>query len=258
MSSTRGVHMPETVRLIDSSSSRSLTHLRELTPQAGEVSRLVFATEPLGLAVEQYRILRRRLCNLRPHGAVALVSSANPGEGKTVTSINLAWCLAEAGHSTCLLDLDFRAPGIAPGLGWSVDEDGVEDVLAGTRTLRQSLRRVQQTSLHVLGVKQRVTNLNTLLSSASLAPMFAELRSLFEWVIVDFAPVLPMADVGELLPQVDGVLLVIRPGRTPRTMIAPTLERLGSKVWGVILNDAEIQGSGYYTGYGSSESRSAR
>jgi Mrp family chromosome partitioning ATPase len=60
-----------------------------------------------------------------------------------------------------------------------------------------------------------------------------------------------MADVGEVLPHVDGALMVVRTGKTDKSMIAPSLETLGSKIWGVVVNDSPINGSAYYAYYGN-------
>ena len=76
--------------------------------------------DPAGLAVEQYKMLRGRLNALEPRGGVLLVTSPAPGDGKTLTSINLAWSLAQGGFSTCLVDLDFRAPGVTRTLDLSI------------------------------------------------------------------------------------------------------------------------------------------
>jgi Mrp family chromosome partitioning ATPase len=70
-------------------------------------------------------------------------------------------------------------------------------------------------------------------------------------VILDFAPIIPMSDVAEVVPQADGALMVIRSGKTDKSMIAPSLEILGSKLWGVIVNDSPINGSSYYGSYGN-------
>src|SRR5258708_2057084 len=140
MSSILGLHSTNVVRLLDNFSPRLCSGKRVVTLQPSKKSRLVFLTEPTSLAVEQYKILRRRLCNLHPQGGVMLVTSPGAGEGKTLTSLNLAWCLAEAGHQTCLVDLDFRAPGVSQALGYPIEEDGIEDVLSGKRTINQSIR----------------------------------------------------------------------------------------------------------------------
>jgi capsular exopolysaccharide synthesis family protein len=251
MSSTLGLHTTNTARLVKDIPLRPIPGRRVVTIQPNKRSRLVFLTEPTGLAAEQYKMLRRRLCNLRPQGGAMLITSPNPGEGKTLTSVNLAWCLAEAGHQTCLIDLDFRAPGISPTLGYSFEEDGVEDVLTGQRTISQAVRQIGGRSLFVLGIKNRMASPGELLSSSSLTPLLADLRATFQWVILDIAPVIPMADVAEVLPYVDGALMVIRAGRTNKSMVAPSIGILGSKLWGVVVNDSLINGKSYYGYYGN-------
>jgi capsular exopolysaccharide synthesis family protein len=245
-----GLHTTNAVRLVNAMSPRPLPVKRALTPQPAAKSRLVFVTEPASLAVEQYKILHRRLYNQHPEGGVVLVTSPSPGEGKTLTSINLAWCMAEAGHQTCLVDLDFRAPGVNLTFDYIAEVDGLEEVLTGKRTVHQSIRQVGDRSLYVLGIRRRLASPGGLLSSASIVPLLTELRAMFQWVILDFAPMIPMADVGEVLPHVDGAMMVVRSGKTDKSLIAPSLEILGAKIWGVILNDSAINGSAYYGYYG--------
>lgn len=240
-----------TARPVDAVPLRLIPGRRVITIQPNKKSRLVFLTEPTGLAAEQYRMLRHRLRTLHPLGGAMLITSPGPGEGKTLTSVNLAWCLADAGHHTCLVDLDFRAPGISPALGYAFEEDGVEDVLTGKRTISQSVRQIGGRSLYVLGVKNRLASPGELLSSASLTPLLANLRATFQWVILDIAPVIPMADVAEVLPYVDGALMVIRSGKTDKSIVAPSLAILRSKLWGVVVNDSPINGSSYYGYYGN-------
>ncbi|OJV39427.1 MAG: hypothetical protein BGO25_01010 [Acidobacteriales bacterium 59-55] len=146
--------------------------------------------------------------------------------------------------------MDFRAPGVTLTLGCSNEEDGLEEVLTGRRTVHQSMRQVGDRSLYVLGINKALASLGGLLSSDSIVPLITELRAMFHWVILDFAPVIPMADVGEVLPHVDGAIIVVRSGKTDKSLIAPSLEILGSKIWGVILNDSVINGSAYYGYYG--------
>jgi capsular exopolysaccharide synthesis family protein len=251
MSLLLGLETSNVVRLVDNASVRVTSSRQPVRLRQSKKSRLVFLTDPTGLAVEQYKILRRRLINLHPNGGAVLVTSPSPGEGKTLTSINLAWSLAAAGHRTCLVDLDFRAPGVAPTLGYSVEEDGIEDVLTGRRTITQSIRQLEDCSLYVLGVRKRLITPGELLSSSSLTPLLADLRAMFQWIILDFAPIIPMADVPEVVANVDGALMVIRSGKTDKSMVIPGVEILGSKLWGVVLNDSPISGSSYYGNYGN-------
>jgi capsular exopolysaccharide synthesis family protein len=255
MSSTLGLHTTNLPRLSDEAVSRSHMGRRTFTLQPGKKSRLVFLTEPQGLAVEQYKILRNRLSKLRPDGGVLLITSPSPGEGKTLTAVNLAWCLAEAGDHVCLVDLDFRAPGVAAALGCTFDEDGIEDVLTGKRSISDSIRQIGKRSLYVLGVKKNLPSPGRFLTPEVLSPVLSDLQAMFQWVILDFAPIIPMADVSEVVPLVDGALMVVRAGKTEKGMVAPSLEALGSKLLGVILNDSPISGSSYYGYYGKHRER---
>jgi len=224
---------------------------KRITIQPTRNSRLVFLTEPAGLAVERYRLLRRRLCTLYPQGGVVLITSPNPGEGKTLTSVNLSWALAEAGQAACLVDLDFRAPGVSRALNCKFEDGGVKEVLEGKGEVHELIRRLGECPLHVLGIKERMTSPGHLLYSQALVSMIANLRARFQWVVLDFAPVIPMADVSEVIPHVNGAILVIRNGKTEKDMLAPALEAIGPKLWGVVANDCPINGSAYYGNYGN-------
>lgn len=213
-------------------------------------SRLVFLTDPEGLAVERYRLLRRRLCTLHPNGGVVLVTSPNPEEGKTLTSINLAWSFSEAGHSTGLVDLDFRAPGVSRTLQYKFEEGGVQEILEGKAKIHELSHRLGEHSLHVLGIKGRLSSPGYLFYSQSMEAMITELRAMFKWVILDFAPAIPMADISEMIPHVDGAILVVRTGKTEKDMLSAAIETVGPKLWGVVANDCPINGSAYYGYYG--------
>jgi len=250
MSSNLALHAATAGRFDNKPGARFGSRKRTVTLQPGKKSRLVFLTEPEGLAVEQYKILRHRLRTLHPEGGVMLVTSPSPGEGKTLTSVNLAFCLAEGGSKTCLVDLDFRAPGVGSTLGYEFEDDSIEDVLNGERTIAESARQLGERPLYVLGVKKCRASPGQFFKPEVLTPVLNTLRSVFQWVILDFAPVIPMSDVGEIAPQADGALLVIRTGKTDKSLIVPCLETLGSKLWGVVVNDSPISGSSYYGYYG--------
>jgi capsular exopolysaccharide synthesis family protein len=251
MSSILGLHTTSVPRENQDPLRRAIAAKRNIALQTSKKSRLVFLTEPNGLAVEQYKLLRRRLRTLHPEGGVVLISSPSPGEGKTLTSTNMAWCLADGGHQTCLVDLDFRASGVSSTLGYNFEEDGVEDVLNGKRSILEAARQVGDRPLYVLGVRKCLESPTELLTAAVLSPFLSDLRAMFQWVILDCAPVIPMADVAEILPLVDGAIMLVRAEKTEKSMIAPALEILGSKLWGVVVNECQIDGSSYYGYYGS-------
>jgi capsular exopolysaccharide synthesis family protein len=223
---------------------------RRISVDPGRDSRLVYLTESDGLAVERYRLLRRRLYTVHPEGGVLLVTSPAPGEGKTLTSVNLSWALAEAGHRTCLVDLDFRAPGVSRTLQYAFDDGGVQEILEEKADILNLVCQLGEHPLHVLGIKHRLASPGYLFYSPAMPGMVARLRAAYKWVVLDFAPVIPMADVSEMIPHINGAILVVRTGKTKKDMLEPALEVLEPKLWGVVANDCSISGSAYYGYYG--------
>jgi Mrp family chromosome partitioning ATPase len=142
-------------------------------------------------------------------------------------------------------------------LGYEIpaDDDGVAEVLAGTSTVSRAIRQIGDHALYVLGIKEALKSPSHLLAADALRPLLTKLRDTFEWVILDMPPAIPMSDVAEVLPHVDGALMVVRSGKTIKSLIEPTFEILGTKVWGVVLNDSLINGSAYYGYYGYGEGR---
>ncbi len=212
-------------------------------------SRLVFLTDRGGLAAERYNVLRRQLCTLKSDGGVVLLTSPAPADGKTLTSINLAFSLAERGHSTCLVDLDFRAPGIFVTLRHRSEAPDVVDILQGRSTISEAIRRIGASSLYLLGIREAREASTFQLDPEVVASFLLRLRATFAWVILDLAPAIPFSDVSEVLPSVDGALAVVRSGKTKKSLVGPTLEIVASKLWGIILNDAAVSGGEYYGDY---------
>jgi capsular exopolysaccharide synthesis family protein len=178
------------------------------------------------------------------------MTSPSPGEGKTLTSVNLAWSFAEVGNSTCLVDLDFRAPGVSRMLRCSFEEGGVQEVLEGKAEIGELIHQLGQHPLYVLGIKRRLASPGYLFYSQSMQRMISKLRSMFKWVLLDFAPVIPMADTAEMTENINGAILVVRTHKTEKDMLNPAIEAIGSKLWGVVANDCPISGSAYYGSYG--------
>ena len=233
------------------STSKAGTRVSLIQPD--HKSRLVFMTDSTGLAVEQYKLLRGRLNALHPRGGVLLVTSSAPAEGKTLTSINLSWSLAVGGFRTCLVDLDFRAPGVAKTLHLSTSEGGVGEVLTGTRTLSQSLWQIGDRPFHVLPVTDRTDSPSPYFLPEVLGPLLTTLRASYRWVILDLPPAMPMSDVSEVISQVDCAIMVVRAGQTTQTLAHSSFEIVGNKLIGVVLNNAIIHGSSYYSNYGARE-----
>lgn len=207
----------------------------------------VFASEPKGMAAEEFRLMQQRLVSLSPKGGSALLTSPGAGDGKSLNTRNLAWALAEAGHSTILLELDLRRPTQARYMRAQLSTTIVE-VLSGSVSPASAVRRVGNIPLFYIGLHKPADNPTELIRSAKLTHLLTWARHNFTWVIVDGPPVLAVADVEELLPKVDLVLMIARERSTPRVMLEKAAERLGKRLNFVIFNDVSL-GSIYGYGY---------
>jgi capsular exopolysaccharide synthesis family protein len=218
----------------------------------------VVRTDCDGLAAEQFRILRRTLSRAFDRNTVLMISSPSMGDGKTLTSVNLSSCLAEAGDPTLLVEMDVRRPTIRKILGYRTETHGVEAVFAGKLEPGQAVYFVEELSFHAAIIDKIVDDPSHLIIGTGVRTFLAWARERFRWVVLDTAPVLPAADVSELLPYTDAALLVVRAQSTPRELCKRSFEMLGSRLHGVVLNEATINSNPYYrylNDYGKPTSR---
>ena len=216
---------------------------------------IVTAVDPKSPISEQYRILRTNLqtLKLRPGTKTFVVTSAVHGEGKSVTSINLAMTLARQENlKVVLVDADLRKGSIRRWLGLSGESDGLSAVLQRGGELNGSLLRLQEPALSVLPAGEVPDHPAELLESSSMKRLLATLKAEFDVVIIDAPPVLPVADPGILAAQADGVLLVVRAGKTQRKTVEQAhalLTQMRANVLGCVLTHMEYYLPGYYRYY---------
>jgi capsular exopolysaccharide synthesis family protein len=183
---------------------------------------------------------------------IIVVTSSVPGEGKTNTAINLALSLAEGGVSTCLVDGDLRRPCVAPVFGL-VQDAGLTTVLIGQARLEDVMQEVAG-GLSVLASGAVPPNPAELLASARMDEVLRELADMYQVVIVDTAPLLPVADTVGLASFAQGALLVVRAAKTSRDQVrvaTEALERVGVRVLGTVFSMAPVSKGGRYGGYGA-------
>lgn len=167
--------------------------------------------------------------------AVIMVSSAVPAEGKTTTVVNLALALSAAGKRVTVVEADLRRPQVTQQLDL-VDGVGLTDVLAGRAALAEVLQR--SGDITVLGAGPTPPNPGELLGSGQMRLLLDQLRTTNDYVLVDAAPLLPVADARGLATSVDGVLLTVRYGETTKEQLAgaaAALHRVGARTLGVVL-----------------------
>ena len=219
---------------------------RLLTVAFREESRLVFHTDPLGIAAEQFRLLRRSLVQTFPRGATLMITSPGAGDGKTLTALNLCACLTDGGDSTLLVEVDLRRPSVHRALGCTVEPPGVEDALRGKETPEKTIHFIGDLGFHAAMVARIPKDPSHLLSGRGTKDLLAWARPRFRWIVFDTAPVMPNADVAELLPAVDAALLVIRVQATPKELARRAFDVLGKRLHGVVLNEANVSSTPYY------------
>lgn len=209
----------------------------------------------LSLAEEALRQLRTnlRFVSVDDPPRIIVVTSANPGEGKSTVAANLARVLAAGGQPTVLIDADLRRP--AQHKEFDLDSSlGLSQVLSGDVSLRDALQGTDSRLLHVLPAGRIPPNPSELVGSKQMAKLLAALAE-SRTVIVDAPPVLPVSDAGLLTVAADGAILVVRTGKTMRdhvTLAMKRIEQVGGRVLGSVMNLANPKriGETMY-GYGS-------
>ncbi len=207
-------------------------------PPAGLDPHLVTYFEPHSPASEQYRLIRTNLQSQNPKDPPRTleISSSTYGEGKTITAINLAIIMAQdINKPVLLIDCDLRKPQICQYLNLTPGA-GLMDFLTADIPLESILLPTKIKNLTVLPGTKIVPNPSSLLESARMKRLLSEVKSRFEYVIIDTAPVLSVTDAGVIGSQTDGVLLVIRADRTKKEVIQRTQSALAEA-------QAEIIGS---------------
>ncbi len=217
-----------------------------------------------GLAAEAMRQLRTNLrfiaVDKKPKSFV--VTSANPGEGKSTVSANLARVLAEAGAPTILIDADLRRP--MQSRTFRVDSAiGLTQVLAGDVDLQDAMQTTDNPNLQVLPAGRIPPNPSELVGSHRMAELIRNL-AVDHTVIIDAPPLLPVTDAGLLTAASDGAILVLRVNKTYKEQIrlcSKILEQVNGTLFGAVLNRAPRKGMGavlygYGYGYGGYESNS--
>lgn len=210
-----------------------------------EDPELVMLSQPRSTVAERYRALVARLENLSlPEGRspqVIVITSSVPGEGKTLTAVNLSLAMAERrDRTTLLIDADLRRPAVTRYLD-PAPRLGLSEVLSGGAPVEHALLEIRDTRLTVLPAGAPNGQPLELLRSDYVGTLLDDLRRRYDRIVIDTPPAVPFADAGVLNTRAEGALLVVRAGMTPKPMIERALECLdGGYVLGAVLNDIHL------------------
>ena len=205
---------------------------------------------------EQFRTLRSRLYQLRGDQPLhtLLVTSSVPGEGKTFMVANLAQAIVrQPGRRVLIIDADLRCARLHMLLG-APSAPGLTDYLRGQADEMAVIQHGQEENLCFIPGGNEVSDPSELLSNGRLKKLLDRVTPIFDWVILDSPPCVPVADASILANLCDGILLVVRADSTPSEMARRARQELsGKNIIGVVLNavdESNVYGSSYYQGYG--------
>jgi len=218
----------------------------ELTERELEQHRIVARLRKDANA-DIFRILRTKVMQLMSRNNLHSIAVTSPryGDGKSTIAINLALSLAlDVKQTVCLVDLDFRQPSVHRYLGIE-PEMGLGDYLLHNTPVAQCLVRPSLDRMVVLPMKDKLENSSETLGTPKMASLAYELKTRYpdRLVIYDMPPLLAQDDAIAFLPNVDGVLLVVREGATQVNELRQSLHLLANTiVVGTVLNNASERG----------------
>ena len=177
-----------------------------------------------------------------------MVTSAVPGEGKSFVAANLAISIAQSiQEHVLIIDSDMRVPSIHRQFGFD-DIPGLSEYLANGTPLSMLLQKTKVDKLSILPAGKPPHNPAELLSSQRMSKLLEEVRERYSdrYIIIDSPPPKLTAEANALARQVDGILLIVKYGSTPRDMVSDLIELLGKeKILGVVFNRVDMRLSNY-------------
>lgn len=209
--------------------------------------------DPRSIAAESYRTLRTNLqySSFDEEYKVIVVTSAEPGEGKSTTAGNLALSIAEGDKKVVLIDCDLRKPSLHKKFEIS-NTAGLSDVIVGKESISVVGHR-HNNNLTILTSGKIPPNPSEMLGSKSMKALLDALRKVFDYVILDTPPVQAVTDAQILSNRADGTILVVRAEKTKKDSVVNSinlLKKVNANIIGTVLNGVDTKRNNYYYYYG--------
>ena len=233
----------------------------------GEVKDLHMHHEPKSLIAECTRVIRTNLLFMSPDKPFKrmLITSSGPQEGKSTTVINLGIAMAQSGNKVLVIDTDMRRPRLHKAFGVPNDV-GVSSLLVGDVTIESAIKTTEVPGLFLLSCGPVPPNPAELLHTKAFSELLTQLGTRFDRIVLDSPPVGAVSDAVVLATLVDGVVLVLKAGKTQSDTARRTVRMLRdvkAPLFGAVLNDVDLERTKYgdyyygyayrYYGYGDSK-----
>lgn len=202
---------------------------------------------------ESLKTLRTNLMFSGPSVRVIGFTSFAPGEGKTTISLQTAISFAQLGKRVLLVDADLRKSVLAGQLRLKTKVEGLSHYLSGLANVSELIQETDIPGLYIMFAGVRVPNSTELLGSENFARLIPALKDVFDYVVVDTAPIGQIIDCALMAPHLDGVVMVIDASHNSYKLerrVKNQIEKSGGKVLGAVLNQVDTSHDrGYYGKY---------
>jgi protein-tyrosine kinase len=221
---------------------------------------MLFYDSDQARGTEEFRTLRSRLYQMREKHPLKkiLVTSSLPKEGKSFVAANLAQAIVrQQGRRALLIDGDLRAARLHVALGTTASP-GLSEYLLGEADELGIMKRGEMENLFFIPAGGSTSNPAELIANGRLKLLLSRVESLFDWIIIDSPPVIPVSDAGLIANHCDGVLMVVRSNATPSDIARKARAEFDDRLLlGVVLNGAKTGQaySQYYGAYGKPEGK---
>lgn len=232
--------------------SNSIEDCTKFSMASTAQSRLVAVSDEHSLAAEKVRVLATKLRHMAARHSLKrlLITSSMKGEGKSIVSANLAITLAK--HSKArvlLLDGDLRQPTLDSKLGCNVSKS-LADWWNGNASAQQLLHKEESIPLWFVPAGQFTSQPLEVLQSSRLTELLNRFNDMFDWILIDSPPMIPLADSRVWATASDGVMVVVREKLTQVQLLNQAIEAIEpKKLLGVVMNDTSISESRYFPEY---------
>lgn len=212
--------------------------------------------KPKSVAAEAYRSLRTNIqySSFDKEYKTIVVTSSNPGEGKSITAGNLALTLAEGEAKVLLVDCDMRKPSVHKNFRVT-NTHGLSDVLLQKKKVMDVAHNYKG-NLYIVTAGKIPPNPAEMLASKSMTLFLEEMKNHFDYIVLDTPPVHAVADPQILSTKADGTLFVVRAGVTKKDDVQSsisTLKKVNADIIGSVLHAVEYSKNKYYYYYGEKE-----